>query len=369
MSISRRDLIKLGGAAAAGMVVAGAPTRMASAEKQKAAAPISLSGNENPYGPSAEVRQALHDAVDTANRYGYSRQKELVRQIAAKEGVTPEHIVLGAGSTEVINASILAFAGSDGQVITVDQGYSAIPSFTTGISAELILVPIGDDLRYDLDALHDRTTKDTGLVYVCNPNNPTGTVVDSGKLRDFCLSLPKETIVLADEAYLEFTDHFDRDSMVDLVKQDHNVVVTRTFSKIHGLAGMRIGYSIASPELSRQITAHKMCKFMGPLASVAASISLDQTGFHNFCRGIAKQGRQLVFDLCDELGLEYADGTANFIFLNPKMSNEEFKRRMLTRGIESARPFPPRLGWSRITMGTTEEMQAFAAVLPEVIAS
>ena len=369
MSISRRALIKLGGATAAGLALAGSGARLASAERANPDVLADLSGNENPYGPAPAVERALREAVDITNRYGYARQKELVTQIAEYEGVTVEHIVLGSGSTEVLNASTLAFTGPDRHVLTADQSYGAIPRYASGIGREVVTAPVDNELKVDLDALHERTTSNTGLVYVCNPNNPTGTVVESNRIRDFCMSVPAQTMVLVDEAYLEFTENFARDSLVDLVKKSHNVIVCRTFSKIHGLAGMRMGYSIARPEISRRINAHKMCMFMGPLGSVAASVSLKQTEFHGFCRAKAKEGRQLVFDLCDRLGLEYARGAGNFVFFDPGMPHEEFRGRMRAKGVDTARSFPPRKDWARVTMGTTEEMKVFAGVLPEVLRS
>ena len=368
MSISRRELIKIGGATAAGLALASSTARLALAERVVPGGPADLSGNENPYGPAPAVAAALRGAIDTTNRYGYGRQKELKKQIADHEGVSSGHIVLGAGSSEVLNASVLAFSGSDRPLLTADQTFSAIPDYASRIGNAVVVTPLDDKLRFDLDALHQRTTANTGLVYICNPNNPTGTVVDSNRLRDFCTSVPEQTMVLVDEAYLEFVDHFERDSVLDLVKNNHNVIVCRTFSKIHGLAGMRIGYSIARPDISERITAHKMCKFMGPLASVAASVSLKQTEFHDFCRASAKSGRQLTFGLCEELGLEYARGAGNFVFFNPGMPHEEFKHRMQVKGVSIARPFPPRKDWARVTMGTAEEMKIFAKVLPEVIA-
>lgn len=366
MSISRRDLIKLGGVSAAGLALASSGARLAFAER-KVAGIADLSGNENPYGPAPAVAEALRDTIDATNRYGYSQEKELLQQIADKEGVPLDHIVIGTGSTELLNASALAYTSLDKHVITADQSYSAVPAYTRKIGREVVYVPVDDELRYDLDAINLRTTQKTGLVYIVNPNNPTGTVVDSDRLRDFCNSLPAETMVLVDEAYLEFTDDFEHGSMLDLVKKGRNVIVCRTFSKIHGLAGMRIGYSVARPDISAQITAHKQCRFMGPLCAVAASVSLRQTDFQNYCREKAAQGRQLVFDLCESLGLEYARGAGNFVFLNPGMAHAEFRQRMRDKGVNTARSFPPRPDWARVTMGTTEEMQQFARVLPEVV--
>ena len=367
MSINRRDLIRLGGISAAGLALAGSGVRLAMAER-KVAGIADLSGNENPYGPAPAVAEALHDTVEAINRYGFSMERELRRQIAEKEGVSVDHIVIGTGSTELLNASTLVYTAEDRHVITADQSYSAVPTYAKNIGREVIYVPVDNELRFDLDAIDQHTTQSTGLVYIVNPNNPTGTIVDSDRLRDFCRSVPRETMVLVDEAYLEFTDNFERDSMLDLVKDDLNIIVCRTFSKIHGIAGMRIGYSVARPDISGRLIAHKMCRFMGPLCAQAASISLQQNEFHDFCRQKAAEGRQLVFDLCDSLGLDYARGAGNFVFLDPGMAHEEFKQKMQAMGVNTARPFPPRRDWARVTMGTTEEMQQFAKVLPEVLA-
>ena len=369
MNINRRELMKLSGMGVAGLAVTAPKIRSAFAGDIPQNQLADLSGNENPYGPAPLVREALGGKIEMVNRYFYAKQKELVKQIAEHEGVTTDHIVLGAGSSEVLCASILAYTSSEKRVLTADQSYSAIPAFTNGIGRKVVFVSVDDELKFDLNALYSRINNEIGLIYICNPNNPTGTMVDADKLRDFSASMPKNTIILIDEAYLEFSENFERDTMIDFVKKGHNVIVTRTFSKIHGLAGMRMGYSIAPPNISKNIVSHKMCKFMGPLGVVAASISLKQFEFHEFCRNKAKEGRNLVFNLCEQLGLDYAYGVGNFVFLDPKMPHAEFKKRMKMKGVDTARSFSPRKDWARITIGTTEEMNVFAKVFPEVINS
>jgi histidinol-phosphate aminotransferase len=222
-------------------------------------------------------------------------------------------------------------------------------------------------LEYDLEAMHARVTTDTKLVYVCNPNNPTGTLIDGNQLRDFCTSLPKDTITLIDEAYIEYSDDFNYASMVDLVRAGENVVVTRTFSKIHGLAGLRVGYAIAPPEIAKRIAAYKVCRFQGPMGVVAASVSLNDTEWQDFCRNKNKEGREGVYKLCEELDLDYVRASGNFVFFDPKMSYAEYNKRLLAQGIIGARQFPIKQDWARITIGTTEEMEAFAKALPTVI--
>jgi len=367
-NINRRDLFKFTGGAAVGLALAGTGLRAGIAAANNAAPElISLSGNENPYGPSPLAREALDAAQGSANRYGYSQQKEFVKQLAKKEGVTPDHIVLGAGSSELLCATGLAFCGGGQDTIAADLGFGMVPGYASKVGGDISWVPLDEELRHDLDAMDQRITQNTGSVYVCNPNNPTGTIVDGKRLRDFCSSVPKHVTVIVDEAYLEFTDNFDKLTTLDMVKKGHNVVVTRTFSKIHGLAGMRIGYVIARPDIAQRISNFKMCKFQGPLAVAAANASLKDTAFQDYCRARMSEGRAIVHNLCDELGLRYADAVGNFAFFDPRISNAEFKKRMVSFGLEAARPFNPKPDWARVTIGTTEEMHVFADALPKII--
>jgi len=368
--MNRRDLFKISGSAALGFAFAGTAARPAHADTEPAADKlISLSGNENPYGPSPAAREALSAIQANANRYGYSAQLEFVRKIAAKEGVPPDHIVLGAGSSEVLCATGLAFCGNGRDTVAADLGFGMVAGYADTVGGDVDYVPLDSEMRHDLDAMEKRITKNTGLVYIVNPNNPTGTLVISSRLRDFCTSAPDDVTILVDEAYLEFSDNFDKLTMLDMVKQGENVVVARTFSKIHGLAGMRIGYVIARPDIAQKITQHKMCKFQGPLAVAAANASLGDVGFQDYCRARVHEGRKVVHDLCNDLGLNYTDSAGNFVFLDPRMSNAEFKRRMLAHGLEAARPFHPNPDWARITLGTTEEMRVFAEAFPKIISA
>lgn len=364
--INRRELFRIAGGAALGIAASGPAMKLSFADE--AANPlISLSGNENSYGPSPQARDAIVDAAIRANRYEYSAQLRFVDKLAQKEGVPADHIVLGSGSSEVLCASGLAFCRGDKDTIAADLGFNMVPGYAEKVGGKVEWVPLDREMRHDLEAMSQRVTGKTGMVYICNPNNPTGTLVDGESLRDFCTSMPSGVIVVIDEAYLEFTDNFDELTMLDLVKQEHNVVITRTFSKIHGLAGARIGYSIARPDLAARITDAKMCKFQGALAVPAANASLDDTGFLKRCRESIETDRNRVHALCDDLGLRRTDAVANFAFVDPGMSNAEFKARMLSHGLEAARAFPPKSDWARITIGTTEEMEVFAEALPRIV--
>jgi histidinol-phosphate aminotransferase len=367
MSMNRRDLFKFGGSMVAGLALVGSGSRLGWAAKKSNHEPFGLSGNTNPYGPSPATRDVLTKTLPMVNQYGSSIQRELVKQIAEKEGVTTDHIVFSSGSTEVLSSTITNYASDGAELVTADLTYSYIPQYTNRVGGKVIGIPVDKGMKFDLEAIHRRLSADNKLVYICNPNNPTGTLLDGTSMRDFCTSVPKETMVLVDEAYLEFTDNFEDTSMVDLVRKDHNVIVTRTFSKIHGLAGLRVGYAIARPDIAARIASKKMAMFQGPMGSAAAAVSMKDIAFQDFCRARVKEGRDVVYKLCEDLGLEYIRGAGNFVFFDPKMSNAKFKERMLSHGIRAARPFPPKQDWARLTIGTTEEMQIFANALPEIV--
>ena len=366
MPMNRRELFKISGGIVAGLAAASASPGLAAQASTASNKIIRLSGNENSYGPSPAVLKVLNQSAPDANRYGYSLKLAFVKDIARKEGVNPEQIILSSGSTEAIFSTMLAYM-ANGEAVTADLTHGLVFQFASAMGGTVATVPVTSGLEYDLDAIHTRTTSNTKLVYICNPNNPSGTLLDGNKLRDFCTSLPKNTIALIDEAYLEYTDDFPRTSMVDLVKADQNVVVTRTFSKIHGLAGLRIGYAIARPDIAKRIATCKVCRFQGILGVVAARVSLNDTEFQEFSRKKTKEGREVVYKLCEELDLNYVRAAGNFVFIDPKMSHAEYNKRMLAQGIGAARQFPPKADRARITIGTTEEMKVFAKALPAVI--
>ena len=366
MPINRRELFKISGGIVAGLAVPGGSPALAAQASSTGNKLISLSDNENAYGPSPAVLEVLNQSAPDANRYGYELKLALIDDIAKKEGVTPDQIILSSGSTEAIFSTMLAYM-ANGEAVTADLTHGLIFRFARAMGSTVATVPLTSGLDFDLDGIHTRTTANTKMVYVCNPNNPTGVLIDGDKLRDFCVSLPKDTIALIDEAYLEYSDDFSHNSMVDLVRSGENVVVTRTFSKIHALAGLRIGYAIARPDIAERIAAHNVCRFQGRLGVVAANVSLNDTEFQELSHRKTKEGRDVVYKACDELGLNYVRAAGNFVFIDPKMSHAEYNQRMQAQGIQAARQFPIKDDWARITIGTTEEMQVFARALPAVI--
>ena len=219
-------------------------------------ATIYLDQNENPYGISGMARKAIMDTVKLANRYPGDEMAELRDLIAAREGVPNDHVVLGAGSTEIFSLAGLLYGADGKEVLLAEPTYSGFKNYIDRIKGKLNSVPVDSRWEHDLDEMARRFTAKTSLVYICNPNNPTGTIVDSGKLRSFCESAARSAMVFVDEAYGDLVEDSRYSSMVDLVKKNANVMIARTFSKIHGLAGMRVGYGLARPEIIERVPPH-----------------------------------------------------------------------------------------------------------------
>jgi len=244
-AVNRRNWLKLIGLAGTGAALAPlANAKSAQGFNFPAPAlpitgPVRLSSNENPYGPSPKVREAMIKAFDEAFRYPFSYTKELTRMIAEKEGVGPEHIVLTAGSTEGLKVTGLSFGMHGGEIVAADPTFQSLMTYGEQFGAHIHWVPLDNTLTHDLQAMEKRVNNNTRLVFVCNPNNPTGTLLPAEKMRDFCRSMAGRAIVFADEAYFDYVTEPGYPSMVELVKQDFNIIVSRTFSKVFGLAGIR----------------------------------------------------------------------------------------------------------------------------------
>jgi histidinol-phosphate aminotransferase len=227
-------------------------------------------------------------------------------------------------------------------------------------------VDLDEAMKHDLQAMDLRTTQRVSLVFVCNPNNPTGTLLDPATLRDFCMSTARRTFVFVDEAYNELTDDPAANSMVGLVHEGHNVLIARTFSKIHGMAGLRIGYGIARPDIIERISQFRMG---GPnvLALHAAAASYQDAEFQTFSRKKVAEARQFTYGVLDEVGYRYIPSETNFIFFHTGRDIADFQTAMQDQGVLVGRPFPPYRDWCRVSMGTDENMQAFADALRRVV--
>jgi len=329
---------------------------------------IRMSSNENPYGPSEAVRQAMTAAFDDACRYPYGFSEELIELIAAKEGVTPEHIVVTAGSTEGLRLAGLLYGLERGEIVAAQPTFLSLMSYSERLGGYVNWVPVDEQLNHDLSEMDKRITTRTSMVYVCNPNNPTGTILPARQLRDFCESVSKRTMVFADEAYYDFITEPNYPSMIKLVREGRNLIVARTFSKVYGLAGLRIGYLVARPDIAARFRDH-MVAFTNVLALAAAKAALKDEAFYRFSLDKTAEAKQMIYAALDELGMSYQPSHTNFVFFESGREIRGLNADMREQGVLIGRPFPPFTDWCRISTGTIEETKQFCAELKKVMSS
>ena len=257
-SLTRRSLGRLLGATAgAALLDARLPaTLKAAAPPSPAGGPIRLSANENPYGPCAASLEALTKSAADASRYPGAIEEEMRAAIARHHGVGPDRIVLGCGSSDVLRMADSAFVPAGKTLVVAEPTFEAVLTYCQATRGETIKVPLTSDFRHDLPKMAAACDARTGMVYVCNPNNPTGTIVEAGELEAFLARVPPTCVVLVDEAYHHFVESPKYKSALELAGRHDNVVVARTFSKIYGMAGMRLGYGVASPANAERMRTH-----------------------------------------------------------------------------------------------------------------
>ncbi|MBT8186771.1 MAG: aminotransferase class I/II-fold pyridoxal phosphate-dependent enzyme [Croceitalea sp.] len=325
-----------------------------------------LNSNENPFGPSNNVRAAITKAFDHACRYPSVVFGPLLEQIAATEGVSKDHIVITGGSTEGLKATGVTYGINGGEIIAAAPTFQAMLRYAENFGAYVHRVPVDEHMGHDLNAMASRINNKTRLIFICNPNNPTGTLLNKDELRDFCSSVSKKIMVFSDEAYYDFITEPDYPSMVELVKQGMNVIVSKTFSKVYGLAGMRIGYLVARPDIAQRLRANIMA-MTNVLAIEAAKEALKDDEFYKFSILKNRDAKNSIYKTLNDLNLEYVKSHTNFIFFKTRRPIDEMITAMKNENVLIGRPFPPFYEWARISTGTDQNMKQFDAALKKVM--
>ena len=371
--LSRRSWLKGAGLMSSLAVIGGiAPIHQLSAKEIKKFRPrpltenIKLSSNENPYGPSEKVRQAMISNFDQACRYPFSYSGELIEKIAAKEGVSKDHIVLAGGSTEGLKVAGLTYGMNGGEIIAAQPTFLALMTYAAQWGGSVNWVPVDKNMMHDLDEMEKRISSKTKLIFLCNPNNPTSTLLPADRVLDFCNTVSDKVTIFSDEAYCDFIEDKNYPSMVSLVKKGKNIIVSKTFSKVYGLAGLRIGYMVAKPEIAAGLRKNIMA-FTNVLAIEAAKNTLDDQEFYDFSLNKTVEAKKIILEGLDDLNLEYAPSNTNFIFFKSGRNIEKLQQQMLAKGIMVGRPFPPFDDWCRISTGTLEEVIPFNDALKKVL--
>lgn len=334
--------------------------------------PLLLNFNENSLGMSQKAKQAIIDALPNAFRYPDDARSALISELGKEFKLSDKHITLGNGSSETIQAAVQFVAnkaqkeGKAVQLIVPDPTFNYAELYAEPLGVKIVKVPVDNTLAFDLTTMQKKTQEFDGIsmVYLCNPNNPTAMLTPSAELSNWVKSAKENVFFIIDEAYAEFVSTPEFISAISLVAAGYkNLIVARTFSKIYALAGLRVGYGVAVPEVISQIDSFVSIDNTNTAGAVAALASLKDKAYVEYSRKSIDVSRQIVVDALKELNIEYAPSHANFIFHKVKGDVKTYQNRMKDANIMVGREFPPALGWSRLTLGTPEEMSYFVSTL------
>jgi histidinol-phosphate aminotransferase len=319
-----------------------------------------LFANENPFGPSPKAKKAIEDALATSYQYPMRYIEQLTKMIAEKEEVKPEQVMLSSGSSPLLQAAAIYFTLKPGAIISGDPTYEDLPHKAETLGSKWQKIPLTSDYKLDLAAMEKAIDGQTSLVYLCNPNNPTGTVVDAGPLKDFCERVSKKIPIFIDEAYIDYLDDPRGSSLMSCVRKGQNVIVARTFSKLHGFAGLRVGYIISQPEIIKKIKDYASGPVSVSTTSLQAAIaSYPDSEFLAQALKKTKESKEYLYSILKSEGYSYIPAAANFVMFPLKMDAERFVEEMMKRGV-GVRPWKVNgKDWCRVSIGTMEEMKFF----------
>ncbi|NLN19761.1 MAG: histidinol-phosphate transaminase [Firmicutes bacterium] len=329
---------------------------------------IKLASNENPLGPSPLAMEALKEAISGVHIYPDGAARDLRNAIAKKYGVSSDEVFVGNGSDEIIKLLAEAFLLPDDEVIFADATFSEYAYATRLMGAREVVVPVREE-THDLTAMAERITERTKIVFICNPNNPTGTYVNAEAVDAFLEKVPEGVLVVLDEAYVEYVDAADFPNAIDLICQGRLVATMRTFSKIYGLAGLRVGYIIAPRDVVALLNRVKEPFNVNLLAQKAALAALDDTEHLERSRETNSQGKAYLYAAFADMGLRYCPTQANFIFVDIGRPCRPVYERLLQEGvIVRTGDIFDRPTFLRVTIGTQEENERFIAALRRALA-
>ncbi len=369
LALTRREFALGLGAAVA---VTGAPAAFGWGAEEQTAAPakraglIRLNFNENPYGPGAKVAAAMTRSESEAMRYPDEAYSELQKEIAALHKIAPERVIIGFGSTEILRAADMAFLGGDKNVVAAAPTFEAVLDYARVMRAPAVRVPLTLDARHDLPVMAAQCTSKTGVVYVCNPNNPTGTIVTRKEMQQFFDQVPKTTMILMDEAYHHFVDSPNYASATEWLDKLPNLVVARTFSKVYGLAGMRIGYGIGDKDVIAGMREQLLQDNNSSAGIAAARVALLDQAHVAECRSRINGSRAWLTKQLKGLGCKVTDSQANFLMVDMGSDVGPIIPEFRKRGILVGRKFPSMATWLRVTIGTQDETVAFMKAFREI---
>ena len=389
-SISRRTLLKRGALLAGGLPFAGSLLDKVQAspiiphpvtpfsmpemwtEREIALnAPLVLKArlfaNENPFGPSDKAKKAIEEALPTAYQYPMRSMGELTEKIANFEKVPQENILLASGSSPLLMAAALYYGKPGSNIITGDPSYADLPSKAEKMGVKINRVPLTSEFKLDLDAMEKAIDANTTLVYICNPNNPTATVVEKDKLKAFCERVSKKVTIFIDEAYIDYLPDPQGTTLIPMVNTGANIIVARTFSKLYGFAGLRAGYVVTQPETIKNLSLFTEASMSITATTLAAALASYQD--REFLDGALKKtiaSKDYLYEVLKKEGYTYVPSSTNFVIFPIKMEGKQFTDEMMKRGVGVRFWKFNNKEWCRVSIGRMDEMEAFAAAFKEI---
>jgi histidinol-phosphate aminotransferase len=327
-----------------------------------------LANNENGWGPSEAVMKAMNDAWKYCTRYGYP-DGGLVDAIAKHHGVKPENVLIGSGSSEILKIMDDAFLATHKKVIGVEPTYESVYRYATNSKADAIRIPLLKDYRADMPAIIHAAKlnyREVGFIYLCNPNNPTGVVIPKQEIKQLLDSIPGDVPVMIDEAYHHFVTSPDYATAVPYVLEGRPVIVTRTFSKIYALAGMRLGYGLGPKELIERMRPYVTSYNANALVKYGAVAALKDTAYENKIKQMSIALRNQTTKELTALGYEVMPSETNFFMVNIGRDVASVGEEFQKRGVLVGRKFPPLDHWLRVSIGTEPEMAKFLTAFKEL---
>ena len=324
-----------------------------------------LSRNENPYGPSPTALRAISDTASKGCYYADRGVARLTDMIAERHGVSPDQVVLGSGSTEILSAIALAW-GKDGTILCPGLFWDTTVQYGERQGTQAMRIPLAKDMNVDIAAMSTAFDDSISLVHICNPNNPTGMVVPSSEMRRLAAQVTPRATLLVDEAYMELADDPEGETVLDLVKRGQDVIVCRTFSKIYGMAGMRVGYAITTPENAERIRGYLM-SFGGNVSGLAGAIaSYDDYQFLDRSRAMILEGREMILEAVKQSGLRALPSQTNFVYVEVPDA-DMVQKAMADQGILIRGAYGPWTQYSRVSTGKLEDVSRYADALPRIM--
>jgi histidinol-phosphate aminotransferase len=323
--------------------------------------PIRMTNNENPYGINPKAMKVIIEAYKRAHTYNFTTRRQLIEVIAEMENLPVDHIAVGAGSGEYLVATGALCGMTGGDLVAPHPTFGGILRSARNFGANVISVPVADDMSIDMDAMRKAVTDKTTCIYFCNPNNPIPSIIEKNALEEFCLEFSKKAMIVIDEAYYEYVRDDNFSSMVHLIKDNPNIVILRTASKIHAFANVRIGFAFAHPDTLKKLLMFRSGTTAYP-SLMGAIASYQDKDYPKFVVDKNYESLNILYKMFDELDMPYVNAHANFVYANAGRDANEVRNKLRESGILIGRKYEPFPNWIRISTAKPEETEYMVKV-------